>query len=135
MFFIYGESWVWKHSVLVGFCVTCLSSFFNWISSVSFYFISVIYDFFSGNRFEPPCSLSVSFLLTYQDKWRNLSVSTTGQGSKEKSRAPKIKAITAAPIPNVQNSAPAAPLRRNASPDTVMDDAPNSTQEGKNAPR
>uniref|UniRef100_A0A2N9H5U0 MYB transcription factor n=1 Tax=Fagus sylvatica TaxID=28930 RepID=A0A2N9H5U0_FAGSY len=70
-----------------------------------------------------------------KDKWRNLSVSTTGQGSKEKSRAPKIKAITAAPIPNVQNSAPAAPLRRNASPDTVMDDAPNSTQEGKNAPR
>ncbi|GMY34631.1 telomere repeat-binding factor 4 isoform X1 [Fagus crenata] len=70
-----------------------------------------------------------------KDKWRNLSVSTTGQGSKEKSRAPKIKAITAAPIPNVQNSAPAAPLRRNASPDTFMDDAPNSTQEGKNAPR
>uniref|UniRef100_A0A2N9FHI7 MYB transcription factor n=1 Tax=Fagus sylvatica TaxID=28930 RepID=A0A2N9FHI7_FAGSY len=40
-----------------------------------------------------------------------------------------------APIPNVQNSVPAAPLCRNASPDTVMDDAPNSTQEGKNAPR
>uniref|UniRef100_A0A2N9FT86 MYB transcription factor n=1 Tax=Fagus sylvatica TaxID=28930 RepID=A0A2N9FT86_FAGSY len=47
----------------------------------------------------------------------------------------KIKAITAAPIPNVQHSAPAAPLCRNASPNTVMDDAPNSTQEGKNAPR
>lgn len=70
-----------------------------------------------------------------KDKWRNLSVSTAGQGSKEKSRTSKIKAITAAPLPNVQHSAPAAPLLLTAPPDTVMDDAPNSTTEGKNAPR
>lgn len=70
-----------------------------------------------------------------KDKWRNLSVSTAGQGSKEKSRTPKVKAITAAPLPNVQHSAPAAPLLLTAPPDTVMDDAPNSTHEGKNAPR
>ncbi|XP_030972715.1 telomere repeat-binding factor 4 [Quercus lobata] len=68
-----------------------------------------------------------------KDKWRNLSVSTAGQGSKEKSRTSKIKAITAAPLPNVQHSAPAAPLLLTAPPDTVMDDAPNN--EGKNAPR
>ena len=100
------------------------------------YYISVVYfNLLSTNRFEPQCCLSDSFLITYQDKWRNLSVSTAGQGSKEKSRTPKIKAITAAPLPNVQHSAPAAPLLLTAPPDTVVDDAPNSTHEGKNAPR
>ncbi|KAF5466419.1 hypothetical protein F2P56_016345 [Juglans regia] len=68
-----------------------------------------------------------------KDKWRNLSVSTSGQGSKDKSRAAKVKTTIAAPLPNVQNSSPAAPLRHNT--DTVMDDPSNGTQEGKNAPR
>ncbi|KAG7018274.1 Telomere repeat-binding factor 4 [Cucurbita argyrosperma subsp. argyrosperma] len=67
-----------------------------------------------------------------KDKWRNLSVSTASQGSKEKSRAPKAKAIVAA-ISNHQNSAPA---KFNASADTAGDDTPNnSTQDGKNVPR
>ncbi|KAG2728763.1 hypothetical protein I3843_01G214200 [Carya illinoinensis] len=70
-----------------------------------------------------------------KDKWRNLSVSTSGQGSKEKSRGAKVKTTIAAPLPNVQNSSPAAPLRHNLSTDTVMDDPSNGTQEGKNAPR
>ncbi|XP_041018546.1 telomere repeat-binding factor 4-like [Juglans microcarpa x Juglans regia] len=70
-----------------------------------------------------------------KDKWRNLSVSTSGQGSKEKSRAAKVKTTIAAPLPNVHNSSPAAPLRHNLSTDTVMDDPSNGTQEGKNAPR
>ncbi|XP_004146812.1 telomere repeat-binding factor 4 [Cucumis sativus] len=68
-----------------------------------------------------------------KDKWRNLSVSTASQGSKEKSRAaPKAKAIVAA-ISNNQTSAPAKP---NASADAAGDDTPNnSTQDGKNVPR
>lgn len=43
--------------------------------------------------------------------------------------------MMAAPLPNVQNSSPAASLRHNLSTDTVMDDPSNGTQEGKNAPR
>ncbi|KAH7547140.1 hypothetical protein FEM48_Zijuj01G0277800 [Ziziphus jujuba var. spinosa] len=70
-----------------------------------------------------------------KDKWRNLSVSTSSHGSKEKSRAPKIKAIAAAQHVNIQNSASAASLHRNASSDAVMDDPPNGLQDGKNAPR
>lgn len=70
-----------------------------------------------------------------QDKWRNLSVSTSSHGSKEKSRAPKIKAVAAAQHGNIQNSAPVALLHYKASSDAVMDDPPNSLQDGKNAPR
>lgn len=80
------------------------------------------------------CSyLSPSCCLCTQDKWRNLSVSTASQGSKEKSRAaPKAKAIVAA-ISNNQTSAPAKP---NASAEAAGDDTPNnSTQDGKNVPR
>lgn len=67
-----------------------------------------------------------------KDKWRNLSVSTASQGSKEKSRIPKAKAIVAA-ISNNQSSAPAKLI---AAADTAGDDTPNnSTQDGKNVPR
>lgn len=69
-----------------------------------------------------------------KDKWRNLSVSTSGQGSKDKLRTQKVKTIAAAPVTYVQNSSP-APLRHSASSDTVMDDPSNSTQDGKNPPR
>ena len=45
--------------------------------------------------FLPP----VSFFPVCQDKWRNLSVSTgSAQGSKDKVRNPKLKAIAAAPV-------------------------------------
>ncbi|KAJ0007052.1 hypothetical protein Pint_28985 [Pistacia integerrima] len=70
-----------------------------------------------------------------KDKWRNLSVSTTQQGSKDKSRALKLKTITPAPLSNTLNSAPAASLPRNASSGTVIDDLPNSASDGKNGPR
>ncbi|XP_035539747.1 uncharacterized protein LOC109011745 isoform X1 [Juglans regia] len=70
-----------------------------------------------------------------KDKWRNLSVSTSGQGSKEKLRTSKVKTVTAAPLPNVQNYSHAAPLRRKASIGTVVDDPSSSMQEGKNARR
>lgn len=79
--------------------------------------------------------LFVSFLHAYQDKWRNLSVSTSGQGSKDKLRTPKVKTVAAALVPNLQNSSPAPPLRHNVSADFVMVDPSNSTQDGKNAPR
>lgn len=62
-----------------------------------------------------------------------MSVSTASQGSKEKSRAPKAKAIVAASLSNNQNSVPA---RLNASADTAGEEPPNTNaQDGKNAPR
>lgn len=68
-----------------------------------------------------------------KDKWRNLSVSTATQGTKEKSRAPKAKAIVAASVSNNQNS---APTKLNVSADTEVDVPPtNSTQDAKNVPR
>ncbi|XP_022998553.1 telomere repeat-binding factor 4-like [Cucurbita maxima] len=68
-----------------------------------------------------------------KDKWRNLSVSTASQGSKEKSRTPKAKAIVAASISNNQNS---ALTKFNASADAAGEDPPNSApQDGKNVPR
>ncbi|KAI4355471.1 hypothetical protein L6164_004243 [Bauhinia variegata] len=71
-----------------------------------------------------------------KDKWRNLSVSTAAQGSKEKSRNPKIKAIAAAaPAPNAQHASPAAPARQSAASDAIMEDASQSAQDVKLAPR
>ncbi|KAJ7946590.1 Telomere repeat-binding factor like [Quillaja saponaria] len=72
-----------------------------------------------------------------KDKWRNLSVSTSALGSKEKIRAPKVKLLAAPPVVGTQNSTPAAPLQHNASSDDVVDDTPQSGQDVKkeNAPR
>ncbi|XP_010242277.1 PREDICTED: telomere repeat-binding factor 4 [Nelumbo nucifera] len=71
-----------------------------------------------------------------KDKWRNMSVSASGQGSREKSRAPKLKAlppIPAVPISTVQSAASSTPVAQDAPADTVMD--PITSQEGKNVPR
>lgn len=78
--------------------------------------------------FVSPCSC-------IQDKWRNLSVSTTQRGSKDKSRTPKLKTITPTPLSNTPNSALAASLPHNASSGTVIDDPPNSAFDGKNGPQ
>ncbi|XP_034209901.1 telomere repeat-binding factor 4 isoform X2 [Prunus dulcis] len=94
-----------------------------------------------------------------KDKWRNLSVSTSGHGSKDRPRGTKVKNSVAAQH-LVRNSAPTASVRPNASPasappnsspasvrpsaspasvcpnaspDAMMDDAVNSAPELKSA--
>ncbi|XVF26992.1 hypothetical protein REPUB_Repub14bG0068400 [Reevesia pubescens] len=69
-----------------------------------------------------------------KDKWRNLSVSTSTQGSRDKSRAPKVKAIVAS-LPNSPNSAPAASSAHNVATDTAVGNPSNSALDEKNAPR
>lgn len=78
--------------------------------------------------------LLVLLLLVHQDKWRNLSPSYSGQSSKE-NPSPKIKSIVPASPVNIQSSAPAASIRRNAASDSDMDDPSNSILDGKNASR
>ncbi|KAJ9688090.1 hypothetical protein PVL29_014038 [Vitis rotundifolia] len=74
-----------------------------------------------------------------KDKWRNMSVSASGQGPREKSRTPKTKANTDAPsagtVSNPQNSSSAAPVTVDASADAIMDDASKNILDGKSAPR
>lgn len=71
-----------------------------------------------------------------QDKWRNLSVSTTQQGSHNKLRISKIKAIAAAAPHSTPNSAPAALVSRNVSSNTVvMGDLSDAILVGKNGPK
>ena len=69
-----------------------------------------------------------------QDKWRNLTVSTSVQGSRDKSRAPKIKAIVAS-LPNTPNSAPAASRSHNETNNYVMGDQTTTVLDWKSAPR
>lgn len=69
-----------------------------------------------------------------KDKWRNLSPSYSGQSSKE-NPSPKIKSIVPASPVNIQSSAPAASIRRNAASDADMDDPSNSILDGKSASR
>ncbi|KAK8296788.1 hypothetical protein V6Z12_D05G146500 [Gossypium hirsutum] len=70
-----------------------------------------------------------------KDKWRNLSVSTSTQGARDKSRAPKVKAIVAS-LPNTPNSsAPVASRAHNVTSGTVVGDSSNNGIDGKNAPR
>ncbi|KAG5000639.1 hypothetical protein JHK87_021711 [Glycine soja] len=68
-----------------------------------------------------------------KDKWRNLSVSNGAQGSKEKSRVPKLKALPAPPAPTAtpQNAAPAL---QNAASDVTPPDASQNDQDAKNPP-
>ncbi|KAK8678688.1 hypothetical protein V6N13_144181 [Hibiscus sabdariffa] len=70
------------------------------------------------------------------DKWRNLSVSTSTKGAKDKSRAPKVKA-TVASLPSTPNSsAPAASRALTATIDAAVGDSSNNSLDGKkNAPR
>ncbi|CAL5420300.1 unnamed protein product [Camellia sinensis] len=56
-----------------------------------------------------------------KDKWRNMGISTAAHSSKEKIRIPRVKAITAGPLTNGQNSASAS----------LIDD----DKDGKTAPR
>ncbi|KAJ4979565.1 hypothetical protein NE237_010345 [Protea cynaroides] len=64
-----------------------------------------------------------------KDKWRNMSVSASGQGSREKLRAPKVKAIPDPAVP-----ASAAPVAQDAPADNVIDSG-RSLQDGKVASR
>ncbi|CAL5435948.1 unnamed protein product [Camellia sinensis] len=59
--------------------------------------------------------------LIASDKWRNMGISTAAHSSKEKIRIPRVKAITAGPLTNGQNSASAS----------LIDD----DKDGKTAPR
>ncbi|CAL5438531.1 unnamed protein product [Camellia sinensis] len=59
--------------------------------------------------------------LIARDKWRNMGISTAAHSSKEKIRIPRVKAITAGPLTNGQNSASAS----------LIDD----DKDGKTAPR
>ncbi|KAH6761678.1 hypothetical protein C2S52_019111 [Perilla frutescens var. hirtella] len=71
-----------------------------------------------------------------KDKWRNLSVAN-GQGSREKSKAPKTKAnpaeAPATPLPVAQSSASIAPSTQDVSTDVVMVDSSRLLPEGNNA--
>ncbi|GFZ11729.1 homeodomain-like/winged-helix DNA-binding family protein [Actinidia rufa] len=66
-----------------------------------------------------------------KDKWRNMSVNIATQGSKEKSRVPKVKATTAGLLASGENSASAASLADSE----ITDDPSKSPQDGKVAPR
>ncbi|XP_028115194.1 peptide-N(4)-(N-acetyl-beta-glucosaminyl)asparagine amidase-like isoform X3 [Camellia sinensis] len=66
-------------------------------------------------------SLSQRSNIDLKDKWRNMGISTAAHSSKEKIRIPRVKAITAGPLTNGQNSASAS----------LIDD----DKDGKTAPR
>ncbi|TKY64332.1 Telomere repeat-binding factor 5 [Spatholobus suberectus] len=71
-----------------------------------------------------------------KDKWRNLSVSNGSQGSKDKSRVPKLKALPAPP-PSTSTAAPlnAAPAPQSAPSDVAVPDPSQNDQDAKNPPR
>lgn len=76
---------------------------------------------------------------SFQDKWRNMSVSANGQGPREKSRTPKPKATTDSPataIPLAITWTPgssAAAVVDPASTDVQMDDSSKCLLDGKTA--
>ncbi|KAF5726071.1 telomere repeat-binding factor 4-like [Tripterygium wilfordii] len=76
-----------------------------------------------------------------KDKWRNMNVNAGGQGSREKSRAPKPIVGTDGPVPaaplvsNSQTSDPAASVASDALADLVVDESIKSSGNGKDASR
>uniref|UniRef100_A0A7N0V980 MYB transcription factor n=1 Tax=Kalanchoe fedtschenkoi TaxID=63787 RepID=A0A7N0V980_KALFE len=71
-----------------------------------------------------------------KDKWRNLTVSSTGHhGMKDKTRIPKLKSLMASTSSNAQRNESLAVVPHETPLDVVMEDAPNGTHEPKNAPK
>lgn len=69
-----------------------------------------------------------------QDKWRNMSVSASGQGSREKFKAPKLKALLPPPSTNAVTPSPLPAAAQDAITETAMDSS-KSPADGKAAPR
>jgi len=91
-----------------------------------------------------PITIGLGFLKLplFQDKWRNLSVSNGSQGSKDKPRVPKLKALPPPPPPTSATSsttttapqnAPPAPL--NVQAEVAALDSSLNDQDVKNPPR
>ncbi|XP_077210099.1 single myb histone 4-like [Tasmannia lanceolata] len=78
--------------------------------------------------------LSARSNIDLKDKWRNMSVSASGQGSREKIRIPRIKGPPGSPLPlsTSHSSAVSAQLTHDASPGTVTD--PSKSQEDGKTP-
>lgn len=71
-----------------------------------------------------------------KDKWRNLNVSASGQGPRDKSRTQKVKAnpdVAAAPLPITQAPVSSTLVPQDVSADTVMEDSSKCALDGKNA--
>ncbi|XP_057967728.1 telomere repeat-binding factor 4-like isoform X2 [Malania oleifera] len=71
-----------------------------------------------------------------KDKWRNMSVSASSQGPRDKSRTAKSKVsldVSAASLSNAQTSA--APAAHDASADMALVDPSKSSLDGKNVPK
>ncbi|ONK74680.1 uncharacterized protein A4U43_C03F9040 [Asparagus officinalis] len=68
--------------------------------------------------------LRVDTLKLFKDKWRNMSVSFSGQGSREKSRTPKPKALP--PVPVSSSGPPALILPKDDGVSVAMDVTGNS---------
>ncbi|KAK4368631.1 hypothetical protein RND71_012423 [Anisodus tanguticus] len=77
-----------------------------------------------------------SLLRRCKDKWRNLNVSANGQGPRDKSRTPKVKAnpdAAAAPLIITQAPVSSTLVQQDASGDTVMEDSSKCALDGKTA--
>ncbi|KAM0932521.1 putative transcription factor MYB-HB-like family [Dioscorea sansibarensis] len=68
-----------------------------------------------------------------KDKWRNLSVSASGQGSREKSRTPKHKSILAIPLSCSQGHVVSAAIKEEGMPAAM--DPMKISQDGKTSLR
>ncbi|KAG6484062.1 single myb histone 4-like [Zingiber officinale] len=77
--------------------------------------------------------LSTRSNIDLKDKWRNMSISASGQGSREKMRTPRPKPLSAIPESDSPSAAPTPLPHKDASPTTP--DATKSAQDGKNPPR
>ncbi|ONK80004.1 uncharacterized protein A4U43_C01F12750 [Asparagus officinalis] len=64
------------------------------------------------------------YFTSVKDKWRNMSVSFSGQGSREKSRTPKPKALP--PVPVSSSGPPALILPKDDGVSVAMDVTGNS---------
>ncbi|THU72085.1 hypothetical protein C4D60_Mb04t08380 [Musa balbisiana] len=67
-----------------------------------------------------------------KDKWRNMSISASGQGSREKIRTPKAKGVPATPVSGSQSLVVYVPHKDGA---PAISDPTKSSQEAKNPPR
>ncbi|WOL20392.1 hypothetical protein Cni_G29197 [Canna indica] len=76
--------------------------------------------------------LSTRSNIDLKDKWRNMSISASGQGSREKIRTPKPKGLPAIPVSSSVSIVSSAPHKDGPS---AIADPTKSSQDAKNPPR
>eukprot|EP01018_Ginkgo_biloba_P021816 Gb_33585 [translate_table: standard] len=114
-------------------CEICIE-YFDWLRGFE---VQIVMFGRESNKHKYGCASWLQLIdktqVEFNDKWRNMSVSASGQGSREKVKTPKVKAVAAVPYSSVtpESTTPVLAIESSASatPDNLI--SPRNSTSGK----